>query len=341
MSLSEDLEAEAVKEDQVAELRRALVRTQRQLGQAKAKTADLVQAVYTAAADSALAAGRPAVVMPSRDRRTKGIECALVHASDWQIGKGTVSFNPEVGAIRLRTLARKVGEITEIQRADHPVKECWVILGGDMVEGVSIFPGQPWEVTATLYEQLFTTANLEEQLILDLLAIFDAVHVVCEYGNHGRIGRKGEFPGQDNIDLISYGIVAERFKDESRVTWQMSTNWYQMLVIGSYRALVVHGDEIKSFGGNTPAFGIIRKSGAWKTALGESFHDVYMGHFHTYMTLPLPDGRQIYVNGTIESDNEYAREFVAARGDPCQRLHFIDPEKGRVTGGYQVYLDEE
>jgi hypothetical protein len=35
----------------------------------------------------------------------------------------------------------------------------------------------------------------------------------------------------------------------------------------------------------------------------------------------------------------YADEFIAAKGKPSQRLHFIDPEKARVTAEYVVWLD--
>jgi hypothetical protein len=47
----------------------------------------------------------------------------------------------------------------------------------------------------------------------------------------------------------------------------------------------------------------------------------------------------IYWTGSTESDNRYARDSLAASGVPSQRLHFIDPEKGRVTAIYQVWLD--
>jgi DNA repair exonuclease SbcCD nuclease subunit len=69
----------------------------------------------------------------------------------------------------------------------------------------------------------------------------------------------------------------------------------------------VHGDEIKSFGGNTPAFGILRKCNQWSTGvIPEPFSDVYMGHFHTPMTLTMANGGQIYVTGSPESENVYA-----------------------------------
>jgi hypothetical protein len=64
-----------------------------------------------------------------------------------------------------------------------------------------------------------------------------------------------------------------------------------------------------------------------------------MGHWHTPMSLTMGNGNRIFVTGSPESHNEYAREFVAATGKPSQRLHFIDPTKGRVAAEYVVWLD--
>ncbi len=131
-------------------------------------------------------------------------------------------------------------------------------------------------------------------------------------------------------------IVSSHLKN---VSFQMSPDWYQIFKIGNYNGLLVHGDEIKSFGGNTPAFGILRKVSAWSSGVIEPFHDCYMGHWHTPMSLTMSNGGRIFVTGSPESHNEYAREFVAAVGRPSQRLHFIDPEKARVTSEHVLWLD--
>jgi hypothetical protein len=319
-------------------LRASNVRLQRQLAQAKAKTEALVDAVERAARDAAITVGRPKIPTPPKDKRRRREEVALVHATDWQCGKRTGSFDSEVLANRIGLLASKVIKLTEMQRADHPVRRCVLMLGGDMVEGVAIFPGQPFEIDSSLYDQLFTAGRIVEQLVTDLLGSFEQVDVICEYGNHGRLGRKGDHPGQDNIDLLMYRMVAERLTD-SRLSWQFSTDWHQVFQVGNYRVLLAHGDEIKSFGGNTPAFGMLRKGTAWASGVVGDFADIYLGHFHTPMTLTMPNGNQIYVTGSPESDNPYAAEFVAARGHPSQRLHFVDPDAGRVTASYLVWLD--
>jgi len=333
-----DLEKELQQRQEVEDLRNANIRLQRQLVQAKAKTTALVDAVHRAAHDAAITIGRPTIATPKKETRKKAAEVALAHATDWQGGKSTGTFNLDVLQQRINVFVEKIIKMTDIQRADHPVENIVVMFGGDMVEGVSIFPGQTWEVDASLYEQLFTVSRIMETMLTDLLSDFRTVHVVCEYGNHGRLGRKGDHPGHDNIDLMAYRIVSERMQ-EDRVSWQFSGDWHQIVTIGNYKAMLAHGDEIKSFGGQTPAFGILRKCNSWASGVVADFQDVYLGHFHTPMTLTMANGHQIYVTGSPESDNQYAAEFVAAKGHPSQRLHFVEPEAGKVSASYLVWLD--
>jgi hypothetical protein len=47
----------------------------------------------------------------------------------------------------------------------------------------------------------------------------------------------------------------------------------------------------------------------------------------------------VYQTGSTESDNRYAGVMLASSATPSQRLHFIDPVKGRVTAAYKVWLD--
>lgn len=337
MSLSDDIRLE----DEIAELKKALKRSQQAEYKAKRANEDIISAVFAAAKEAAIATPRSKPIPNKivKDKRKTKAEVALIHATDWQLGKRTSNYSIDKCSERIEQFVEKVYELTTIQRAHHPVRECTLLFGGDMVEGITIFPGQAWEVEAHLFEQLFETVRIEEMMVRSFSEFFEKVNVICEYGNHGRLGRKGELPANDNIDAISYQIAADRTKGLKNVTWQMSPDWHQMVTIGNYKALLVHGDEIKSFGGGTPAFGILRKCNAWATGVVSEFSDVYMGHFHTPMALTMSNGGRIFVTGSPESENVYAAEFVAAKGRPSQRLHFVDPEKARVTAEYVVWLD--
>lgn len=342
MSLRDEVAAqdEARERDaEVAELRKIAERAQRKLAAAKAKTDDLVEAVYRAAHDAAVLTGKRSLPKaPGRDRR-KGEEVALAHLTDLQYGKSTESYGTKVCEERVARFAAKIGRIAEIQRADHPVRECHVMLGGDMVEGTHIFPGQVFEIEAYLYEQLFGCARLIGDFVSAQLGQFESVVVWEESGNHGRIGRKGDDPGSDNFDRMVYRIARESIGDHPRLTWHPQESWHRIVEIGNYRAMLAHGDEIKGFGGNVPAFGILRKANAWASGVVEPHLDTYLGHFHQAMTLQKANGGRVFVTPSTESGSVYAQEFVAALGVPGQRLHFVDPVAGRVTAEYLVWLD--
>jgi hypothetical protein len=284
----------------------------------------------------------PPVKPPTRDSRRKKEEAAIWHLTDWQGGKKTSSYDMAEMRKRVGVFTNKAAELTEIMRADHPVKHCTILLGGDMIEGVSIFPGQVWELDGTLFEQVFEVADLISWAVKQALQTYETVEVVGEWGNHGRLGKKGDgIKASDNMDRITYEIAKQSLRHEDRlVDFKIWDKWYQHFTIGNYSGLLVHGDEIKSFGGNTPSYGILRKANSWASGVVPSFRDVYIGHYHQQMMLQLANGGAVYMTGSTESDNEYAREFVAAVSAPSQRLNFIDPEKGRVSFETNIWVSD-
>jgi hypothetical protein len=333
-------EFEGVQEAEV--LRKANNALQSRLRLAKAKTEDLVRAVHDGARDASVILGKPGpIARPKADRRAGAEECAVLLCSDWHFGKRTESFGIKVAVERIRLLGEKMEQIAAIERADHPVRELHILLGGDMAENLGIFPGQAYEVDALLFEQVFAATGALEGLIRRMLAVFPSVHLWSQTGNHGRLGRKGDMPRGDNIDRMVYRIVEDRMAGEQRAVWHPIDGWYTIVEIGAYRALLVHGDQIKSFGGNVPAFGIARKSSAWASGVLPPFRDIWMGHFHQPLVIPLANGQgRVFVGPSIESDSAYAQEFMAATGAPGQLLKFVNPAKGRVTTERILWLDD-
>jgi transposase-like protein len=326
------------------ELRKALARIQRDLTKEKNKTDAIVQAVTTAAHDASLIVGKAEPVpKPPSDKR-KGEEFALLHLTDWQLGKKTVSYSTDRCEERVMHAVQRAIRLTELQRQDHPVRTCHLMLGGDLIENVRIFKSQVWEVDSGLYEQLFRASNLVEAVVLRLLTEFENVHVHEVWGNHGRAGDKGELPTDDNLDRVVGRIARDRLAlqvDAERLIWpEPEPMWYRIIPIGDYKAFLCHGDQIKQWGGNLPAYGIMRATMAWASGVVDLFTDVYMGHFHREMTLMAPGGQKIFVTPSTESGSRFAQEVMKSTSDtPAQRLHFIDPRRGRVTAPFILWLD--
>ena len=337
-SLEEHAEADA--------LRKALRDSQRQLAKAKAKTEDLVEASISGAMDAMMALGSvPQVPTPEKDKRSKGEEVALLHLTDWQGSKVTSSYNSEVMRRRVLQCLRGVEKVTAVQRADHPIRKLAILFGGDMVEGLFNFPTQPFEIDATLHEQWQTVSRLEVDVVRWALSVFEEVQVFSEWGNHGRIGSKrSTVPRADNFDRMTYTFARELLAvlEPDRVQWSDGPDDIQHVEIGNYRALLIHGDEIGRNGfasRNT----IVQHCNRWRSGAHRwAFRDVYVGHYHVHGEEALANGEgSVYWTGSTESDNRYAGDTLASSALPSQRLHFVDPDKGRVTAQYKLWLHDE
>ena len=333
---------EEVASEDLDELRRALIRTQKQLKEAKQRTQELVGATKQGAYDAMLTMGPiPPVREAVQDKSKKKTEIALWHLTDWQGSKKTTTYNSVVMRQRVLNFVERARRITEIQRADHPVKDCVILFGGDMVEGLFNYPAQLHEVDSTLFEQYVTVSRLIVDTVREALTIYEKVLVVAEWGNHGRIGSKrADVPRNDNIDRMCYELARQLLADQKRLTWQDCPDDIQRVEIGNYRALLIHGDEVGRNGFASPN-AIVQHANRWRSgAYPWAFRDVYIGHYHTHACWPMANGEgSVYQTGSTESDNRYARDLLAASATPSQRLHFIDPVKGRVTAEYKVWLD--
>lgn len=345
MSLEDSLAnlPEGIESEDVKELRNALYRLQKQLLKAKTKTEDLVEATHQAAYDAMLAMGplKPVAEPKVAKGDKRKPEVALWHMTDWQGAKRTTTYNSEVMRKRVLEFAEKAVRITEIQRADHPVKECYILFGGDMVEGLFNFPTQAFEIDATLFEQYVNVSRLCVDVVRFALAHYEKVTVVPEWGNHGRIGSKRDnVPRSDNFDRMCYELARQLLAGEKRLQWQECPDDIQRVQIGEYRALLIHGDEVGRNGFASPST-IVQHINRWRSgSYPWEFRDVYIGHYHTHAEWALANGLgSVYQTGSTESDNRYAGVMLAATATPSQRLHFIDPVKGRVTAGYKVWLD--
>lgn len=343
--MSESLSEFADRNEESSHLREANIRLQRQLREAKSRNERLVDAVYDGVRDALVALGPVAPVpTPAKDKRKPSAEVALWHLTDWQLAKVTPSYNSDVARQRALRFCEKARKITENQRADHPVRECVIAFGGDMLEGLWNFPQQPYEIDSTLFAQFVAVARLEVDVIRLALSVYEKVTVVAEWGNHGRLGNKSAVvPKSDNADRMSYELARQQLVGESRLIWDPGhgAEDIQRLEVGNYRALVIHGDEVGRSGFASPMT-IVRHADRWKSgAFGWDFRDVYMGHYHTHATWPMANGQgSVYQTGSLESENRYARDTMAASAEPSQRLHFIDPERGRVTSEWKVYVKE-
>jgi len=307
---------------------------------------EAVYAVYQAAYN-AFSSIDPAPIKPPILKMPAGSpETAVAIFSDWQLGKITPDYNSEVLAERIELYTKKLLEITEIQRKHHPVKNLHVWLLGDIVEGEEIFPGQSHLIDSGLYRQVGVNGPAILTKFFDtVLNHFEHVHVTGVIGNHGAVGgrlKKMHDP-ETNMDRLLYKSMEYFYKEgrkEPRITFNIpdgkgERHWYAIDSIGTYNALLIHGDQMPAPG---QYYGYYKKAMGWKDgAIPENFEDIFMGHYHQQFKMTI--GSSILrVSGSPESYNTYAQEYFSSMSRPCQSLIFVHPENG-VTCEYSIWLD--
>jgi hypothetical protein len=326
-----------------ADTRATIQRLEKSLAREKNRTDTLVEVVRTAVKDGLASLELPPVKPYKADRRTKGDEMAIIHWSDWQLGKATPTYSSDVCEERIQRYCDRADSIINVQRQAHPVSKAVLFLLGDMIEGELIFPGQAHEVDSSLYRQITIDGpRILGQGIRWAASRFKEVEVYAVPGNHGAIGgraRRDSHP-ETNGDRMLYQIVSQLTADLENVTWHIAEDWWEVADLGEHNKwLLCHGDQVRGWAG-IPWYGWVRKVLGWaslNTIWSEfDFNYVGAGHFHTPTRMYI-NGRSVWINASTESHNPYALEQLAAAGEPAQWLLFARPDKG-VTSEWLVHL---
>lgn len=286
---------------------------------------------------------KPIQKIPKDRRSNKNEEIAVLHYSDPQIGKITSSYDSAVAMARAEMLAKKTVQITEIRRSSSPIRECRVYLGGDIVEGESIFPGQAFLIDNPLIEQACNVAPMAiSRMVRYLLENFEKVKVVCVPGNHGRNSKFSD--PRTNWDMVACRVAKLMLSDTDgnllpRLEFDVPGSFFYVDRVFEWGNLIVHGDQIRGGFAGFPWYGAAKKASGWADTIKEPWDYLWFGHFHT-MTSGTLNHRTFLANGTTESDNEYALEQLAAAGWPVQRLAFFSANHGLISDN-PVWLTDE
>ncbi|MFG0318109.1 MAG: hypothetical protein ACF8XB_12605 [Planctomycetota bacterium JB042] len=256
-------EAKATTEEEapdVRRLRQEVSRLQRKLSDSRGGTDIIVDAVRQAIENVPVdleLAKRP------RRSRAKSKEIAVLHVSDVQYGKTTSSYSSAIADARLAMLAERVIQLTEMRRTSVAVDELRVYLGGDLVEGEMIFPGQAHSIDQGVYDQaVMGLPQALARMLLRLAEAFPAVRVVSVVGNHGRPGRKGEGHPRTNWDRVTSQVTrlvveAALRTERDRIEFEIPDTFYAVDRVHEWGNLIVHGDQIRGGFAGFPWYGCV------------------------------------------------------------------------------------
>lgn len=343
---AEFLETQAAEETS-AELRAKVRALERRVRGLQTKEATIVEAVRQALTDSPPVLRAPPA--PKRQKRGKYEEVAVLHLSDTQMGKITRSYDTQVCEERILKCVEKTAHIADLRRNIARIDELHIYLGGDMIEGEDIFPHQAHEIDSSVFEQAVVNfPRAAVKAVLAALEHFPKIKVFCVTGNHGRNGPKSTRSSpKTNWDGVAYettraillGTAEHPRKDlASRLEFRIAEDFWIVDRVFDWGNLMVHGHQISGGFGGFPWYGAGKKAWGWIDSIEEKWDHLLFGHFHT-PAMAVLNHRRFYANGTTESDNSFAKEQLAAAGDPCQRLLFMDARHG-VVSDTLLYLND-
>ena len=278
-------------------------------------------------------------------RKSVHEEVCVIHLSDTQIGKLTKTYDSRIAEERIAHFGKTIEKIVTNKRTGAKINNAVVMIGGDIVEGETIFAHQPWCVDSDLWDQAIKIApKILSDLIIHMASVFRTVHVCSVPGNHGRSQPKnsGASP-RTNFDMIATQItrlmVSKVYKD-TRVSWDIDHDeFYCVIPVLGHNILLIHGDQISGGGGlgGYPLTGLARKIAGWSASIPETWDSIFLGHFHRPMSGVIQN-KMFFANGTTESDNDFALEVIGEAGRPCQRVVFFNKEHGPIADSL-VWLD--
>lgn len=251
---------------------------------------------------------------------TEGHEDWVTHLTDLHAGDKVRGYEGDI-VHRTEDLPGIIDHVTErsLRLADKhggTYDTAHLLWGGDFVTNEGIYEGQFEDLDAWLDEQV---DRLHDPLLRQVKAFadaFDAVHVVCQTGNHGDI-RASASSKQANADLLLYkglrntvaALQVEGHLPNVGVTVGRAGSPTPFdLRGGAIHGHLRHGQDRK------PQAETSARKKEWLSTIldsmnyGSAFDIAWMGHHHVSGRLPW-NGPPVLITGSPKPGGEYAREL--------------------------------
>ncbi len=253
----------------------------------------------------------PAIGAPAAIGRTS-IDFAL-WLCDLHTGRITPSYNASVFGKRMEVLAQRIVEHTKRFTPAFRQGRFNIFSLGDLVTGEQVGHQVTFEeLEHAVLSQVYGIAI--PRLVTfthTLLRQYGLIDVYAVYGNHGKT-QHPQISAANWDTVVNLGWQA-KLSNVKEVTFDVETvEWYQFATIKGIDWLLTHGDAVR--GGN-PYNALASKVNQWHQSLPENFDKVACGHFHHVNKI-----QEIYIGGTVISDDDWSRRVVGRDGDCCQLL---------------------
>jgi len=267
----------------------------------------------------------------------KSKEDMIVLISDVHVGKKTTSYDIDTFRRRLDTLKHKILSITKLHRNTSDVKNLHILLLGDILDGETIYPGQPFGIDASIIYQLKIAIEEFIRFFIELSKSYETIYIHAVPGNHGRAGKYNA--KSTNYDLLFYFTLEGSLTpivNNVKFIMPEPENKYLVTTIKKHKFMLIHGDGIKMYNG-VPFYGITWKGKRWKGSIDRDIEYLVLGHFHTPNSGFQENDLEYIMNGTFVSDDDYGIEGLGLKSAPAQLILGIN-EKHGITWRYIIEL---
>lgn len=268
----------------------------------------------------------------------------MLDLSDWHIGSAWPNADTGFGDIstdiltdRVELLTNKVISLTRLQKRISPIPHLCINFLGDMAENCSLHPSSGVHVDNPTIRQLSAAINAAERMLVSFLSEFEWVTAQAVFGNHGRMGPKGEQHLLNNWDVLFYSFLAERFRDEPRLKFHISTTPYMAYILEEqpeWVHCIIHGDGIPApF--TLPLYSITRAEANISKLLDRPINYSHFAHWHNMAQMDKTFGA-LFINGSLVGTSPHGISMRLA-GQAKQLYMGFHPDYGQ-TWSYPIYL---
>lgn len=257
---------------------------------------------------------------------------------------GLAEYDSTILRQRAEELVQRVASIQRQHGGD--IARLNLFVGGDLIEGQAVFPGQHRQIDARLTEQIVKTVEVIAGIVTGLLASFEEIHIYDVSGNHGRVTFTREAASaNENFDwLVMQFVKVATQSCGDRLVWHPSEAWFRLIQRMGFRFLLIHGHWIRSWGG-TPQNAILNNASKFFQLItanlppdvtGPGFHYMLLGHFHTRAWME-STAFEVFVNGAWPGGSQYSIDQLKSSSRPAQLLLVLHGKHG-VMDAYPIYL---
>ena len=259
-----------------------------------------------------------------------------VLVGDWHIGErinkdemgGFNAYDLSIATKRIEILIERILRWLALIRLGYNVKECWVVILGDMVQG-ELHEEYMMTNEFPVPMQAVKAGHLLAKLLTELCREFERVTVDCiGADNHGRLSRKIQFKeaARNSHNYTVYEVCRAILVNQKRLAMNYHLPLKAQVNIAGRSALIEHGHTTKGWMG-IPWFGIERgesREAKKRMRYGKPYTDHFIGHWHA--PADLPGG--LMINGALCGATEF--DSGASRFATASQTSFLIHEKHGV-----------